>query len=129
MVGQPVFLQGKKQTHKHKRICRIVPGLGGCQKCVCVFFFFGSFLMGDKKHINKIPPKMPGQSRENVVYVFFLFMCFCRSLFLPRTTTKPDEKFATICVHFQMCCRLQVKGVGRGGGQAVLNQFCSCIIR
>ena len=26
--------------------------------------------MGEKKHINKIPPKIPGQSRENFVYVF-----------------------------------------------------------
>ena len=32
--------------------------------------FFGSFLMGEKKHINKIPPKIPGQPRENFVYVF-----------------------------------------------------------
>ena len=32
--------------------------------------------MGEKKHINKIPPKMPGQSLENFVYVFFFFMCF-----------------------------------------------------
>ena len=58
----------------------IVPGLGGCQKFVYVFFF-GSFLMGEKKHINKIPPKNPGQSRENFVYVFFFFMCF----FTPQT--------------------------------------------
>ena len=36
--------------------------------------FFGSFLMGEKKHINKIPPKIPGQSRENFVYVF-LSLC------------------------------------------------------
>ena len=27
--------------------------------------------MGEKKHLNKIPPKIPGQPRENFVYVFF----------------------------------------------------------
>ena len=32
--------------------------------------------MGEKKHINKIPPKIPGQSRENVVYVFFSLCVF-----------------------------------------------------
>ena len=32
--------------------------------------------MGEKKHINKIPPKIPGQSRENFVYVFFSLCVF-----------------------------------------------------
>ena len=31
---------------------------------------------GEKKHINKIPPKIPGQSRENFVYVFFSLCVF-----------------------------------------------------
>ena len=66
---------GKEKTHKHKQICGIVPGLDGCQKVVYVFFF-GSFLMGEKKHINKIPPKIPGQSRENFVYVSFSLCVF-----------------------------------------------------
>ena len=61
---------GKEKTHKHKQICGIVPGLGGCQNFVYVFFF-GSFLMRETKHIIKSPPKKnPGQSRENFVYVF-----------------------------------------------------------
>ena len=59
---------GKEKAHKHKQICGIVPGLGGCQKFVYVFF--GSFLMGEKKHISKIPT----QSRDNPVK--FLFTCF-----------------------------------------------------
>ena len=74
---------GKEKTHKHKQICGIVPGLGGCAKqlfmCLCFFF---SFLMGEKKHINRIPPKIPGQSREHFVYVFFslcVFFCFAPS--------------------------------------------------
>ena len=41
----------------------------GAQKFVYVFFS-GPFLMGEKKHINKIPPKIPGQTRGNFVYVF-----------------------------------------------------------
>ena len=69
---------GKEKTHKHKQICGIVPGLGGCQKVVYVFFS-GHSLWGRRKHINKIPPKIPGQSRENFVYVFFFFMCIFRS--------------------------------------------------
>ena len=32
--------------------------------------------MGEKKHINKIPPRIPGQSRENFFYVFFLYVFF-----------------------------------------------------
>ena len=44
-------------------------GLGGRQKiCVCVLF--GSFLMGRKAH-KQNPQKIPGYSRENVVYVYF----------------------------------------------------------
>ena len=66
---------GKEKTHKHKQICGIVPGTGWVPKfCLCVFF--GSFLMGEKKHINKIPPKIPGQFRENFVYVFFSLCVF-----------------------------------------------------
>ena len=42
--------------------------------CLCVFF--RSFLIGEKKHINKILPKIPGQSRENFVYVFFFYVFF-----------------------------------------------------
>ena len=48
------------KTHKHKQICGIVPGLGGCQKLVYVFFFSGHSFWGRKKHVNKIPPKNPG---------------------------------------------------------------------
>ena len=40
--------------------------------CVCVFFF----PFGGEKHINKVPPKIPGQFRENFVYVFFLHVFF-----------------------------------------------------
>ena len=29
---------GKEKTHKQKQICGIVPGLGGCQNLVFVFF-------------------------------------------------------------------------------------------
>ena len=63
------LVSGKGKTHKHKQICGIVPGLGGFQKVICVFFWV--ILMGEKKHINKIPPQIPGQSREIFVYVFF----------------------------------------------------------
>ena len=74
----------KERTHKHKQICGIVPGLCGCQNLVYVFF--GSFLMGEKKHINKIPPKIPAQSREEFVYVLFSFCVF----FAPCSQYPPD---------------------------------------
>ena len=33
--------------------------------------FFGVIPYGGEKHINKVPPKIPGQSREHFLYVFF----------------------------------------------------------
>ena len=38
--------------------------------------FLGVIRCGGEKHINKIPPKIPGQSREHVVYVFFSLCVF-----------------------------------------------------
>ena len=69
-------VSGKEKAHKHKQICRIVPGLGGCQKVVYVFFLFSGHSLWGGKHINKIPPQIPGQSRENYVYVFFSLCVF-----------------------------------------------------
>ena len=37
---------------------------------------FEKTYMGEKKHINKIPPKILGQSREKYVYVCFFFKAF-----------------------------------------------------
>ena len=34
--------------------------------------FFGSFLLGEKKHINKIPPKNPDNPVKNLFKCFFL---------------------------------------------------------
>ena len=63
--------QGKKKTHKRKQICGIIQGLGGWQNYVyvCVFFFFFVPYGGEKKHVNKIRPKIPGQSHESFVHV------------------------------------------------------------
>ena len=68
-------MSGKEKTHKHKQICGIVLGLGGWQNFVYVFF--RSFLNyeGEKTH-KQNPPKIPGQSRENSVYVFSLYVFF-----------------------------------------------------
>ena len=68
-------VQGKISTHKHQQICGIVPGLGGRQTLVMCFFGGGPSLWGEK-HINKIPQKILGQSRENYVYVCFSFCVF-----------------------------------------------------
>ena len=95
-----MFLQGKKKTHKHKQICGIVPGLGGCQNFVYVFFS-GHSLWGRKKHINKIPTK----SRDNpvkILFTCFFFMCFFRSLFL---SSNPDG------LQLSECAKRAEKGV------------------
>ena len=69
-----------KKTNKHKQLLGTVLGTGGGQICLCVAFFLGT----KRKQINKIPRKSqenagtipgqsrdnPGQSCENVVYVF-----------------------------------------------------------
>ena len=41
--------------------------------------FFRVIPYGGEKHINKITPQIPGQSRENFVYVFFCLCVFFRS--------------------------------------------------
>ena len=44
--------------------------------------------MGEKKHINKIPHKIPGQSRENFVYVFFSLCVFSLPTLAAEMSTK-----------------------------------------
>ena len=63
-----------EKTHKHKQICGIVPGLGGCQQFVYLLFS-GHSLWGEK-HIKKVPPTIPGKSRENFVYVLLSLCVF-----------------------------------------------------
>ena len=73
--GILVFFATKFRERKSRNTSlRDCPGTGGgCQNFVYVFL--GSFLMGKKKiHINKVPPKIRGHSRENLVYVFFLYV-------------------------------------------------------
>ena len=68
----------RKKTHKHKHICGIVPGMGGWQKFVYVFFS-GHSLWGRKTHKQNPPPK----SRDNpvkILFMHFFSLCvFCRS--------------------------------------------------
>ena len=47
---------------------------GGAKKLFMCFFRVIPY--GGEKHINKIPPKIPGQSREKFVYVFFSLCVF-----------------------------------------------------
>ena len=65
----------KEKTHKHKLICGIVPGLSGWPNFIYVFF--GVIHIGEEKHINKFPPKIP----DNPVKL--LFMCFSLRFSLP----------------------------------------------
>ena len=54
---------------------------GGKILFMCFLFFFGSFLMGEKKTHKQNCPQIPGQSRETFVYVFFSLCVF----FAPHT--------------------------------------------
>ena len=65
--------QGNKSTHK--QICGIVPGLGGCQNFVYVFFS-GHSLWGRKTHKQSPPKNNLGESHDIFVYVFFLYVFF-----------------------------------------------------
>ena len=57
-------------------------------------FFVRVIPYGGEKHINKIPPKIPGQSRENFVYVFFSLCVFL----LPIADTDLDLKANLVLV-------------------------------
>ena len=62
--------QGKKKHININKFAGLSRDWVGAENLFMFFFSFGSFLMGEKKHINKITPQIPGQSRENFVYVF-----------------------------------------------------------
>ena len=71
-----------RESKKHRNINKVAglsrDWVGAKNLFMC--FLFRSFLMGEKKHINKIPPKIPGQSRENFVTCFYFYVFFS----LPR---------------------------------------------
>ena len=67
-------LSGRERTHKHKQICRIVPGLGECQTFVYVFFS-GHSLWGRKTH-KQNPPLNSGTIPGKFCLCDFVFMCF-----------------------------------------------------
>ena len=88
--AQHMFLQHRgAHAEKHININKCA-GLSrdwvGVKK-LFMCFFFRSFLMGEKKHINKIPPNIPGQCRENFVYMFCA-LCVCFFLFAPNRSLK-----------------------------------------
>ena len=71
--------KGGKKNNKHKQLRGIVPEMGGGQ----IVYVFPFFLGKKRKHINKIPRKspkkagtVPGQSRENFVFVFSCLLVF-----------------------------------------------------
>ena len=66
----------ERKTHKHKQICGIVPGLGGCQKLFMCFFRVIPY-GGEKTHKQNPPPP---KSRDNPVE--FMFTCFFLYVFL-----------------------------------------------
>ena len=95
------FFSGK-EAHQHKQMCGIVLGLGGWKNFVYVFY--GSFLMGEKKPINKIPPKISGQSRELFVFFFFCFFLIVR-LLPGHKSADPSigSFFCFLRVHYDSC--------------------------
>ena len=95
--------QGKKKTHKHKQICGIVPGLGGCQKCVYVFFFFsGHSLWGDKTH-KQNSPQNPGTIPWKFCLRVFFFMCFLLPKLVWQTDKKGETSLLTVVFLLAVC--------------------------
>ena len=68
---------GNEKTHTHAQIWGLVPGLGGWQEFVYVFFWVHS--LWEKKHINKLPRKSWDHPMNMFFYVFFVLRCL-----LPR---------------------------------------------
>ena len=66
--------QGKKKHIKIKKFGGLSRDWVGAKNLFMRFFWVIPY--GGEKHINKIPPKIPGQSHENFVYVFFLYVFF-----------------------------------------------------
>ena len=66
---------GKEKHMNFKKFAGLSRDWVGAKKLFMCFSSCHS-LWGRNKHINKIPPKMPGQSRENYVSVFFSLCVF-----------------------------------------------------
>ena len=78
------------RPHRHKQICRTLPGLGGREKFVYVFFV-GSFLMGEKTH-KQNPPK----KRDNLVkllLICFFALCVFFAILISVKKNSPKEVF------------------------------------
>ena len=69
----PVF-QGKKKHININKLAGLSRDWVGAK--ILFMCFLGHSLWGRKNHINKFPPKIPGQSREIFIYMFFLYVFF-----------------------------------------------------
>ena len=72
-----VHIRGAKKTNKHKQLLGIVPEMDGGQIVYVFLFFLGKKRETHKQNSQEISEKgrdspgiIPGQSRENFVYVF-----------------------------------------------------------
>ena len=75
--GEFGWIRERKKHIKRKQIREIVPGLGGWHNfCLCVFL---ALIRNWGEHRNKIPQRIPWQSREKYVYPFLFFVGFFRS--------------------------------------------------
>ena len=103
----------KKKTHKHKQIRGIVPDwVGG--KILFMCFFRLIPCGGEKKHINKIPPKKIRNNPVKIVFTcFFLYVFF---FLLPKVTKKPDSAARVSFQYF-------LGSLGSGPGREFLG-FC-----
>ena len=63
--------QGKEEAQKHKQMCGIFGG--AATFCLCVLGVI-SYEKKTHKLLNKIPPQIPRQSREILVYMLFLYI-------------------------------------------------------
>ena len=70
------LIQGKKKHININKFAGLSRDWVGAKNLFFVFFL-RVIPYGGEKHINKIPPKILGQSRDNFVYVFILYVFFC----------------------------------------------------
>ena len=92
---KPSLFSGKEKHININKFAGLSRDWVGAKKLFMCFF--GSFLMGEKKHINKIPQKIPGQSRENVVYVF-LSLCVFFAPYIQADTPGVCNEMMESCV-------------------------------
>ena len=79
--------------------------------------------MGEKKHINEIPPKIPGQSLKMFVYVFFPLCALFSLPIIMHLIADTDADNNYLGINFSLQIQTAVLCVFEGGQVADQNCF------